>query len=47
VHSWIYGLKDGLLRSLGMSVSALPEFEAQYRAALTAIAAGEPSTAPA
>jgi carbonic anhydrase len=47
VHSWIYGLKDGLIRDLGMSISALPEFEPQYRAALAAIAAGEPSTAPA
>jgi len=47
VHSWIYGLKDGLIRDLGMSVSALPEFEPQYRAALAAIAAAEPSAAPA
>lgn len=42
VHSWIYGLKDGLLRSLGMSVSAAKEFEPQYRAALAAIESGEP-----
>jgi carbonic anhydrase len=46
VHSWIYGLKDGLLRNLGMSVSSADEFEAQYRAALVAIEAGEPSAAP-
>jgi carbonic anhydrase len=47
VHSWIYGLKDGLLRDLGMSISSVPEFEPQYRAALAAIADREPSTSPA
>jgi carbonic anhydrase len=47
VHSWIYGLKDGLLRSLGMSVSSPAEFEPQYRAAVAAIGAGEPRSAEA
>ena len=42
VHSWIYGLKDGLLRNLGMSISKLDEFEPQYRAALAAIESGQP-----
>jgi carbonic anhydrase len=46
VHGWIYGLKDGLIRNLGLSVSSAPEFEPQYRAALTAVAAGEPFMAP-
>jgi len=46
VHSWIYGLKDGLIRDLGMSISAPGEFEPQYRAALAAIESGEPFTAP-
>jgi carbonic anhydrase len=46
VHSWIYGLKDGLIRDLGMSISAPDQFEAQYRAALAAIASGEPFIAP-
>ncbi|HUR60112.1 MAG TPA: hypothetical protein VM029_20480, partial [Opitutaceae bacterium] len=46
VHSWIYGLKDGLLRNLGMSVSKLTDFEPQYRAALAAIESGEHFTAP-
>jgi carbonic anhydrase len=46
VHGWIYGLKDGLIRNLGLSVSALDELEPQYRAALAAVAAGEPMTAP-
>jgi carbonic anhydrase len=40
VHSWIYGIKDGIMRNLGMSVAAPEEFEPQYRAALAAIEAG-------
>jgi hypothetical protein len=39
-------LKDGLIRNLGLAVSQLEEFELQYRAALAAVAAGEPFTAP-
>jgi carbonic anhydrase len=46
VHSWIYGLKDGLIRDLGMSISSPGHFEPQYRAALAAIASGEPFVAP-
>jgi carbonic anhydrase len=46
IHSWIYGLKDGLLRNLGMSVSRVEELEPQYRAALAAIESGEPFSAP-
>jgi len=38
VHGWIYGLKDGLIRDLGLGVSSLEEFEPQYRAALAALA---------
>jgi carbonic anhydrase len=41
VHSWIYGLKDGLLRNLGMSVSSRPDLEPQYRQALAAIDSDE------
>ena len=37
VHGWIYGLKDGIIRNLGLSVSARAEFEPQYRAAVAAI----------
>jgi len=40
VHSWIYGLKDGLLRNLGMSVSCVKDFEPQYRTALAAVESG-------
>ena len=42
VHSWIYGLKDGLLRSLGMSITTLAELEPNYRSSLAAIESGEP-----
>jgi carbonic anhydrase len=45
VHSWIYGIQDGIMRDLGMSVSARAEFEPQYRAALAAIKAGGPISA--
>jgi carbonic anhydrase len=33
VHGWIYGLSDGLLRELGMTVSAEAELKACYEAA--------------
>ncbi|MBL9204581.1 MAG: carbonate dehydratase [Opitutaceae bacterium] len=45
VHSWIYGLKDGLVRNLGMSVSNTTELDPHYRSALAAIQSGEPFTA--
>jgi carbonic anhydrase len=45
VHSWIYGLKDGLMRNLGMSVSDAAHYEIQYRAALAAIQSGKPFSA--
>jgi carbonic anhydrase len=45
VHSWIYGLRDGLMRDLGMSISAAGQHEPQYRAALEAIQSGEPFSA--
>jgi carbonic anhydrase len=37
VHGWIYGLRDGLLHDLGMSVSAQADFGPQYRTASTAV----------
>ena len=46
VHSWIYGLKDGLLRDLGMNVSSRSDFDPQYKAALAMIESGEPFAAP-
>jgi len=47
VHSWIYGIKDGIMRNLGMSVSSAREMEPQYRAALAAIESGRPHGASA
>jgi carbonic anhydrase len=45
VHSWIYGIKDGLMRDLGMSISSAKQIEAQYHAALAAIESGTPPSA--
>jgi carbonic anhydrase len=38
VHGWIYGLQDGLLRDLNVTVTGLDETPAIYRAALSALA---------
>ncbi len=46
VHGWIYGLQDGLLRDLGMTVTALAELEAAHAKAVAAIGAQAPATAP-
>ena len=37
IHGWVYGLKDGILRDLGMSIDASSDFEAKYRAAVAAV----------
>jgi len=37
IHGWVYGLKDGLLRDLDMTVSADNEIEPAYRRALARI----------
>jgi len=37
VHSWIYGLHDGRVRQLGLSLSAGDNLEAAYNAALAAL----------
>lgn len=38
VHSWVYGLKDGLVRDLGLSVSSNDEIDAKYPSALQRVA---------
>jgi carbonic anhydrase len=38
VHGWVYGLADGLLRDLGLSVSAPEELEPKYRQLLAGAA---------
>ena len=35
VHGWIYGLYDGLLRDLGVTISGLAETETVYEAAIS------------
>jgi carbonic anhydrase len=37
VHGWVYGLRDGLLRDLGMTAHSVDEVTAAYKAALAAI----------
>ena len=37
VHGWIYGLKDGLLRDLNVTVSSAAETDAVYAAAVAAL----------
>jgi carbonic anhydrase len=38
VHGWIYGLQDGHLRDLNVTVTGFPEAESVYHAALAALA---------
>jgi carbonic anhydrase len=37
VHGWIYGLRDGLLRDLGATVTGIQETVAVYQAAISAL----------
>jgi carbonic anhydrase len=37
VHGWVYGLKDGLVRDLGTTVTRPAEASNAYRAALAAL----------
>jgi len=39
VHSWVYGLKDGLLRDLKMTVTKAEEVEPAYKEAIAALTA--------
>jgi carbonic anhydrase len=34
VHGWVYGIQDGLVRDLGISITSLDELEQRYRAVL-------------
>ena len=37
IHGWIYGIRDGLLQDLGVSVTAEAELAARYTAACAAL----------
>lgn len=45
VHGWIYGLQDGLLRDLNVTVTDFPETVPNYHAALAALG-GNPNPTP-
>ena len=46
VHGWIYGLRDGLLRNLNVSVNAFPETFPAYHSAVSALSrSGGPGAA--
>ncbi len=38
VHGWVYGVSDGLLRDLGITVTGLDQVNAVYQSALAALA---------
>ncbi len=41
VHGWIYGIQDGLLRDLGVTVTAMSELRPAYEEALAALSQGK------
>lgn len=41
LHGWCYGLKDGLINNLHMSVDSTEGLEAHYKAAIAGVAAGK------
>ena len=41
VHGWVYGIQDGLLRDLGITVTARDELRAAYDGALAALSQGK------
>ena len=43
VHGWIYGLKDGLLRDLGLCLSTNDNIDSRYRHAVDEIARKGPT----
>jgi carbonic anhydrase len=40
LHGWVYGLKDGLLQDLQMTVSGADSLEPMYRAAIAGVGSG-------
>jgi carbonic anhydrase len=47
VHAWVYGLRDGLARDMGMTVSRAEDTDTCYAAALAALGEPTASAAPA
>ncbi len=43
VHGWVYGIADGMLRDLGVTVSALAEVDERRAEALAALRAADPA----
>ena len=43
IHGWIYGLHDGLLRDLGLSVARADELSPAYARVVASVAAGVPA----
>ena len=41
VHGWVYGIQDGLLRDLGITVTSQRELRATYAGALSALSQGK------
>ena len=41
VHGWVYGVHDGLLQDLGMTVGGLDELEPLYRAAIEKVSSAQ------
>jgi carbonic anhydrase len=37
IHGWIYGIKDGIIHSLGLSAASIDQLETQYRSATAAV----------
>ena len=47
VHGWVYGLHNGLLKDLAMTVSRLDDAGVAYEAAMAAVRSRYPSPSPA
>ena len=47
VHGWVYGLHNGLLQDLEMTVSRLDDAGVAYETAVTAVRSRYPAPAPA
>jgi carbonic anhydrase len=41
VHGWVYGIHDGLLQNLHISVSGIEGLESAYRAAIAGVVAAQ------